>query len=93
MIVRYSRRAQRDLERILNYLDARSPRGALNVKRAIKRAIGTIGENPSIGHPSGNGATRGFPAGRYPYVIYWTVEDGEVWLVHIRHGTRKPWRF
>ena len=49
MIVRYTRRAQGDLTKILDY-DERSPRGALNVRLAIKRTIHTISRNPSIGH-------------------------------------------
>jgi plasmid stabilization system protein ParE len=49
MIVRYTRRAQGDLAKILNFLDARSPRGALSVRLAIKRTIDTIGKNPDIG--------------------------------------------
>jgi plasmid stabilization system protein ParE len=50
MIVRYTRRVQGDLTKILNYLDERSPRGALNVRLAIERTIDTISRNPSIGH-------------------------------------------
>jgi plasmid stabilization system protein ParE len=38
MTVRYTRRALSDLSRILDYLDERSPRGALN----SSREIGTI---------------------------------------------------
>ena len=91
MIVRYSRRARNDLAKILDYLDERSPRGARNVKVVIKRTIDTIREHPNIGHPTGRGATRGLPVGRYPYIVYWTVEADEVWLVHIRHGARKSW--
>jgi plasmid stabilization system protein ParE len=91
MIARNSRRARDDLAKILEYLDERSPGGARNVKLAIERAIGTIAENPGLGHPTGRGATRGMPVGRNPYLVYWTVEAGEVWLVHIRHGARKPW--
>jgi hypothetical protein len=36
-------------------------------------------------------ATRVLPAGRYPYLIYWSVEGGEAWIVHIRDARRKPW--
>ena len=88
MIVRYTRRAQDDLTKILKYLDERSPRGAQNVKNAIKRTIDTIGQNPSIGYPIGRGATRGARVGRYPYIVYWTVEAEEVRVIHIRHGAR-----
>ena len=92
MIVRYSRRAQNDLAKILGYLDARSPRGARNVKLAIKRAIDIVGESPGLGHAAGRGAVRVMLVGRYPYLIYWTIEANEVWLLHIRHGARRPWR-
>ena len=92
MIVRFTRRALGDLSRILDYLDERSPRGALNVKLAIRRVIEAIGDNPGVGRPTGHGETRGIPVGRYPYLIYWTVESDEVRVVHIRHGARRPWR-
>jgi len=41
---------------------------------AIKHAINTIAENPGVGHPTGKGATRGIAVGRYPYIVYWTIE-------------------
>lgn len=91
MIVRYTRRAQGDLAKILNYLDARSPRGALSVRLAIKRTIDTIGKNPNIGRLTRKGAVRGAPVGRYPYLIFWTVEAAEIWVLHIRHGARRLW--
>jgi plasmid stabilization system protein ParE len=56
MIVRYTRRAQGDLTKILNYLDERSPRGALNVRLAIKRTIDATSHNPSIGHATASAA-------------------------------------
>jgi toxin ParE1/3/4 len=92
MIVRYTRRAQNDLANILNYLDKRSPRGALSVKAAIKRTIDTIVRNPKIGQPTAGGVVRGVPVGRYPYLIFWTVEAAEIWVLHIRHGARRVWR-
>ena len=92
MIVRYTRRAQGDLAKILNDLDERSPRGALSVRLAIKRTIDTISQNPDIGQPTARRAIRGMPVGRYPYLVFWTVEAGEIWVLHIRHGARRVWR-
>jgi toxin ParE1/3/4 len=92
MIVRYSRRAESDLAEILDYIEERSPQGAHKVKLAIKRAIETIGQNPNVGHSTGRGAVRGSSVGKYPYLVYWTIEADEVWIVHVRHGARKPWR-
>lgn len=81
MIVRYTRRAQGDLAKILNDLDERSPRGAPSVRLAIKRTIDTISRNPSIGHLTARRAIRGI-----------TVEADEIWVLHVRHGARRVWR-
>ena len=91
MRVRYTRRARSDLQSILQYIDERSPRGARNVKRSIQKTIELIGEFPEGGRRAGEQATRVLPAGRYPYLIYWSVEAGEVWLIHIRDARRRPW--
>ena len=92
MKVRYTPRARSDLRSILQYIDERSPRGARNVKRAIQKTIELIGEFPEGGRQVGEQGTRVLPAGRHPYLVYWSVEAGEVWLVHIRDGRRQPWR-
>jgi toxin ParE1/3/4 len=91
MRVRYTPRARSDLQSILQYIDERSPRAARNVKRAIQRTIELISEFPDGGRRAGERSTRVLPAGRYPYLIYWSIEAGEAWLVHIRDARRKPW--
>ncbi len=92
MIVRYTRRARGDLAKIFSYLDERSPRGGLSVRLAFERTIDTISHNPSIGYPTGGRGIRGMPVGRYPYLVFWAVEAGEIWVLHIRHGARRVWR-
>jgi plasmid stabilization system protein ParE len=92
MRVRYTRRAQGDLDAILAYIDARNPQGARNVKLALQKAIGLIGDHPRIGRVAGVQHTRVIPVGRYPYLIYWRILDDDVWLIHIRHAARRPWR-
>jgi toxin ParE1/3/4 len=89
--VRYTPRARGDLVAILEFIDERNPRGAHNVKRALQRAIELIGEHPHVGRLCGEQQTRVIPVGRYPYLIYWSIEAGEAWLVHIRHAARRPW--
>jgi toxin ParE1/3/4 len=91
MRVRYSPRAARDLADILAYLDERSPQGARNVKLALRKSTALIGRHPLIGRPSKVEDTRVIPVGRFPYLIYWSVEAEGVWIVHIRHARRRPW--
>jgi toxin ParE1/3/4 len=91
MRVRYTARAREDLAAILQYLDDRSPQGARNVKRSIKQTIELIGRHPRIGRRADVQEARVLPTGRYPYLVYWGIEAGEAWIVHIRHAARRPW--
>jgi plasmid stabilization system protein ParE len=43
MRVRYTLRAGDDLRTILSYIDSRNPQGAINVARAMRKAIELIG--------------------------------------------------
>jgi plasmid stabilization system protein ParE len=74
MRLRYTPRARSDLQAILQYIDQRSPLGARKVKRAIQKTIELIGEFPEAGRRSGERGRRVPPAGRYPYLIYWTIK-------------------
>jgi toxin ParE1/3/4 len=91
MRVRYTPRARGDLRSVLQFIDERNPSGAVSVKRAIQKTIELIGEFPRAGRLAGEEGIRVLPAGRYPYLIYWTVQGGEAWLVHIRDARRRPW--
>ena len=91
MRVRYTPRARDDLRAILQFIDERSPQGAQNVKRALHRTIELVGQLPESGRMSGVEKTRVLPVGRYPYLVYWSVEAGEAWIVHVRHASRRPW--
>jgi toxin ParE1/3/4 len=91
MRVRYTPRARDDLVAILTYIERRSPQGAHNVARAIRTTIDLIEEFPHCGRLAGEQGTRVLPAGRYPYLIYWSTEGDDVWIVHVRHTARRPW--
>ena len=90
-MLRFAPRAIRDLESILAYLEERSPAGARNVARSIRKAADLIAQYPRGGRLSGEQETRVVRTGRYPYLIYWQQEGDDVWIVHIRHTSRRPW--
>jgi plasmid stabilization system protein ParE len=92
MRVRYTPRALSDLRRITEYIADFNPAGARNVKHAMDRTIELIAQFPQVGRRVGEQNTRVLPVGRYPYLIYWTVEADEARIVHIRHAARRPWR-
>jgi toxin ParE1/3/4 len=91
MTVRYTRRAQRDLAKILADIDQESAAGARNVKLALERAIRTIERFPRCGFSAGRGGALGLAVAPYPYIVYWLVEDGDAQILHIRHAARRPW--
>ena len=89
MKVRLTLRAREDLDGIVGYLRGRSPTGARNVRQAIRTSLDLIGRFPDLGRSSGEAGTRVLPVGRYPYLIYWLVLNGEVRIAHIRHAARE----
>ena len=92
MRVRYTPRARADLEAIFSYLDSRNPTAAHAVKREIDRAAAGLALAPYLGVVIDRSPEfRGLRAGRYPYRLYYRIRDNEVWLVHVRHTSRRPW--
>jgi plasmid stabilization system protein ParE len=57
----------------------------------MQKTIELIGQFPQSGRLAGEQGTRVLPVGRYRYSVYWTVERGEAWIVHLRHAARRPW--
>ncbi|ARN80267.1 type II toxin-antitoxin system RelE/ParE family toxin [Methylocystis bryophila] len=91
MIVRYARRAERDLAFILSYLAARSPAGARQVAAHLQASIEFIAENPGGGMATRNPRLFVKVVPKYPYKIFYRLHEQVVEIVHIRHSSRRPW--
>jgi toxin ParE1/3/4 len=91
MKVRYTVRAQSDLDAIFNYLDQRSPAGAQSVKNVIERRIAGLAEFPFMAPVTEEPDIRELTILRYPYKVYYEVQSDEVWIIHIRHAARQQW--
>ena len=91
MKVRYRELALADLEAIFQFLNDRSPTGAHNVLRAIHEAVGEIAEHPLSAPPTSDADIRVKILGRYRYKIFYSVSEGAIEIIHIRHAARKPW--
>ncbi|UYO40792.1 type II toxin-antitoxin system RelE/ParE family toxin [Rhodopseudomonas palustris] len=91
MTVRFTRRATDDLREILGYLDMRNPVAADRVRQAIAATVRLIADRPHIGLRNARApALRSCLVGRYPYRVHYSVENAEVWIIHIRHSARRP---
>ena len=91
MRVRYTLRAQADLDAIFAYLDQRSPAAALSVKALIERRIATLADFPLAAPATDDPGVRELTIVRYSYKVYYEVSGEEIWILHIRHTVRRPW--
>jgi plasmid stabilization system protein ParE len=92
MILRYSPRAQSDLNTIFEYLDQRSPSGARNVMRAIYASIQFLAEYPDASQATNGPNVRVKIVTRYSFKIFYRVDgDTIIEIIHVRHAARRPW--
>lgn len=90
MNVVFAPRALRDLDSIAAYLTARSPSGARNVLAAIKSSLDALSDFPEIGPVVDDAGHRRLPVLRYPYVVFYRIADDDLFILHIRHASRRP---
>ncbi len=91
MKVRYTLRAQADLDAIYTYLDARAPVAAQSVKTVIEQRIALLAEFPHIAPETDQRGVYELTIVRYPYHVYYEINGEEIWIVHIRDARRRPW--
>jgi toxin ParE1/3/4 len=92
MKVRYTPRARADVEAIFSYLDSRNPTAAVRVKREIEHSVAALALSPYLGVALDRSPEfRALRMRRYPYYVYYRIRGNEVWIVHIRHTSRRRW--
>ena len=91
MRVRYTLRAQSDLDTIFTYLNARAPVAAQAVKNLIVRRIALLGDFPRLAPESDEPGIYELTIVRYPYKVYYEIANSEVWIVHVRDARRNLW--
>ena len=91
MRITYSPRAIADLKAISAYLRPRSRQGAQSVRSAIRRTIEQLEHFPKAGTPQRAANLRKLVTRRYPYLIYYAVDElaGEVIVVTIQHAAKR----
>ena len=93
MKVRFSRLALAELDAIFAYIAEANPAAASQVEARIRRVVERIAQFPE-GAPeiANRPGIRSVPLIRYPYVIHYTVNRGEIVILRIVHGARRsPW--
>ncbi len=92
MKVHFTDRATDDLEAIHAYLVVRSLLGARNVRLAMQSTFTQLADFPYLGQEQTTPTLRKIGVPRYPYNVYYTVDDqaDEVIIITVRHTSRAP---
>ena len=90
MNIRYTRRAARQLDAILDHIEAHSPQGADRVFNRIEAILALLAEQPRSGRPTRRLGFRRIVIHPYPYVILYQPTADEIVIHSVRHAARKP---
>ncbi len=88
MILRFTPRALADIEAVAEYIKTRSPKAALRVGQGIAVSIDRLTEHAQLGVLRPLLGVRALAVPRFPYTMYYRVDEQAVIIVHIRHGAR-----
>ncbi len=74
---------------VLDYIEARSPGGAENVKRRLQDVIDVLADHPNSGSATNKDRFRRFVVIPYPYVILYRTEAAGIVIHAVRHSSRR----
>ncbi|MEI9930971.1 MAG: type II toxin-antitoxin system RelE/ParE family toxin [Rhizomicrobium sp.] len=93
MKIRYTANASAELTQIFDYVAHENPRAAAAIVRRVEVVVGRLALFPGMGHACDVPGVLIAPLVRYPYAIYYTVEDDDLIVLHIHHSARRPPEF
>ncbi len=91
MRLRVSRRAERELGRIRDYIARDRPRAAAGVVARLYAAVRMLAEQPMLGRQVTAAGSRQWPVRGLPYIVIYRIDQsrGEVVVLSIFHGARQ----
>lgn len=90
MKIRYTRPALADLDSILTYISATSPKGAARVQKRIQDVISLLLTHREIGLRTDDPDVRTLTTTPYPFLVFYEIGSQEIIIHAIRHGARDP---
>ena len=91
MKLRFTRRAIQDLHEISDYLRARNPTAARRLRAAILDCLQGATVFPKAGRRQNAEGVRRLVTRKYPYLIYYRVDEvaDEIVVITIQHAARE----
>jgi addiction module RelE/StbE family toxin len=88
--LRWTKLAERDLNRIAEYIGQDSPAAAARVVlELIDQTETSLSSHSAIGRPGRIIGTRELVIGSLPYVIPYRVRDGDIEILRVLHTSRR----
>jgi toxin ParE1/3/4 len=92
MSVRYTRDALYDLDQISSYLAEHDPAVAAALLDAVESVVARLTRFPMSAQTTEMPGIRTAPVLRYPYIVFYSVETGDITIHYVRHAARlRPW--
>lgn len=89
MRIRWTRRADCDLNSVADYIADDNPQAAARVVLRIVEAVGHLSEHPHLGRPGRVPDTRELVVKDTPYVVPYRVRGGELEILRVLHGSMR----
>lgn len=90
MRLRWTRRAERDLDDIATYIGQDSPAAAARVVlELIDQVESGLPERPAVGRPGRVLGTRELVIGALPYIVPYRIREKDIEMLRVLHTTRR----
>ncbi len=90
MRLRWTRRAERDLDEIAGYIGQDSPAAAARVVlELIDHVEASLPGHPAIGRPGRVLGTRELVIGGLPYIVPYRVRENDIEILRVLHTSRR----
>jgi len=88
--LRWTKRAERDLDEIASYIGQDSPVAAARVVlELIDRVEATLTKRPAIGRAGRVLGTRELMIGELPYIVPYRVRENDIEILRVLHTSRR----
>jgi len=88
--LRWTKRAERDLDEIASYIGQDSPVAAARVVlELIDRVEATLTKRPAIGRAGRVLGTRELVMGELPYIVPYRVRENDIEILRVLHTSRR----
>ena len=81
--------AERDLDRIAEYILKDDPAAALRLIYTIREATRVLSEHPNVGHTGRVEGTRELAISGLPYILPYQIAGQEIRILAVMHTSRK----